>query len=302
MTTSRPEGVDTPIEARQNEPEFLAMRSAGRRANDRADRIRALRATGTIGLALAAPLLMIVWPDASTALAVAAALWIVAGRTVLDAWYQKQNLRAARAQELYDTGLFRLPWNTGLTGSRKAAVEDVAALRGDIDDDRNRDWYEHVPAVPWPLDVLACQEQNLIFARRNHRAYGKVLRGAVAVVITGAVGLALIKELSVNEFLVQLFVPLAPALLDLVELPRQHEAAARSLEDAEADIDELWNRHADGEALTAADCRSVQNSIWNSRVTAPRVPDLMHRHGYSANSAANAARMQTIQENFAPGS
>ncbi|CAL9667147.1 hypothetical protein SUDANB176_07282 [Streptomyces sp. enrichment culture] len=206
------------------------------------------------------------WPDASAALAVAAALWTVAGRTVLDAWCQKQNLRAARAQELHDTGLFRLPWSTGLAGSRKAAVEDVAAP-GDTGDDRNRDWYEHVPVVPWPLDVLACQEQDLIFARRNHRAYGKVLRGAVAVVITGAVGLVLIKEPSVNEFLVQLFVPLAPALLDLVELPRRHEAAARSPEDAEADVDELWNRHADGEALTAADCRSVQNSIWNSRIT-----------------------------------
>ncbi|MFI6209174.1 S-4TM family putative pore-forming effector [Streptomyces sp. NPDC051041] len=299
MTTSPPEGGDTPIKTRQNEPEFLAMRSAARRANDRAGRIRAIRATGTIGLAVTAPLLVIVWPDASTALAVMAALWIVIGRTVLDTWYQKQSLRAARAQELYDTSLFRLPWNTGLTGSRKAAVEDVATLRGDATDDRNKDWYEHVPTVPWPLDVLACQEQNLIFARRNHRAYGKALRVAVAVVITGAVGLALAKDLSVNAFLVQLFVPLAPALLDLVELPRQHETAARFLEDTEADIDELWSRHTEGEALTAADCRSVQNSIWNSRITAPRVPSLLHRHGYNINSAANAARMQTIQEKFA---
>lgn len=140
-----------------------------------------------------------------------------------------------RAQELFDTALFRLPWNGTLAGSRSTTVEGVAALRP-TPIDKDRGWYEDVPAVPWPLDVLACRVRNLMWARRNHRAYASILRILVVVVAATVLDLGWVRGLFVDELMVKLFVPLMPALLDLVEIPRQHDAAAATQEEAEATI------------------------------------------------------------------
>jgi SMODS-associating 4TM effector domain len=50
-------------------------------------------------------------------------------------------LHAVSVQELYDTGLFKLPWTTALA-DRPGAPEDVAAAAAHIHDDTHyRDWY-----------------------------------------------------------------------------------------------------------------------------------------------------------------
>lgn len=287
-----------PIPRRQDEDEFVAMRAAARRTYDRADLIRLAQNFGTIVLAIAAPLLALFWPHGSDPLAIAAVVWLFAGRTWLKSLHRSLHTRSAKFQELYDVGLFGLEWNTAVAGPRWKARDAISTVRAHpIDKDRG--WYEKVPEVPWPLDALACQVQNLLWSRKNHRAYATVLWTGFAVVIALALAVWAAKDFSTGDFLAKLFVPLVPALLDLSELPRQHQDAAQARERLEESIQDLWQRHAAGRPITASDCREVQDSIFEMRTSTPPVATWVHRYMHKGIQSANATRMEDIRQEIA---
>ncbi|MER6274450.1 S-4TM family putative pore-forming effector [Streptomyces sp900105755] len=284
-----------PIPRRQDEDEFVKLRAAARTTYDTADRIRMVQSLSTIALAIAAPVLALFWPKASNILAITAAVWLIAGRTWIKSLHRRQHLQGVKYQELYDVGLFGLAWNTAVAGPRRQIREEANATRWKVID-KDRGWYENVPDVPWPLDALACQVQNLIWSRRNHRAYTRILWTALGVLCAAAAGIWAAKGFSIDDFLVKVFVPLAPALLDLSELPRQHRDAAQAREQLEESIDDLWQQHAAGHLVTTADCREIQDSIFELRASNPPVPTWVHTYLHQGVRGANAARMEDIHQ------
>jgi hypothetical protein len=172
---SRPVPVGAPsrIRQRQDQLEHLQRLKAYSYLYRTAQRWHRGKAAGTIILATVAPVVSLLVPSSSDILAAIAAGWLVAGRTVLSWLEDHRMLQAVRVQELYDTRLFRLPWNTALAG-RPPAPEDVAAAAAHMrDDTRYRDWYSiDTGDTPWPGDVLLCQRMSMIWSRRDHRAYG----------------------------------------------------------------------------------------------------------------------------------
>ncbi|MFF4652619.1 S-4TM family putative pore-forming effector [Streptomyces sp. NPDC001380] len=297
MTTSTA-GDRTPIPERQDQDAFVTARAAARTTYGTADRIRLLQTAGTVGFAVAAPLLALLWPDASKGLALAAAVWLVAGRAVLRPWQQRWHQRGVVFQEYYDTGLFGLEWNTALAEPKWRVREEIAAGHWKTVP-KDRGWYEDVPVAAWPLDVLACQIQNLLWSRRNHAAYARLLWAALGCVTLAALALWAAKGLSVGAFVVQLFVPLAPALLDLAELPQQHRSAAQARIRVEDSIDQLWKLRDSGREITPADCREVQDALFALRESNPPVPTWLHERLHGSTRSANAARMEGIREDIA---
>lgn len=284
-----------PIARHQDDPDLLQARAAARLAYARAGRIRTVQTFGAIGLALLAPLLVVFWPGASGVLAVIAVVWLLAARTALDAWHRRTRLQAVHYQELFDATLFALPWNTSLAGPRRLVREAVTArTRPTIP--RDHGWYEDVPDVPWPLDILACQTQNLMWTRRNHRGYARLLWAVLALTVLAAVLLAAARDLTLEQGIVQLAVPLTPALLDLSELPRRHTDAARDQEQLETAIDELLAERTAGRPVTAEDCREIQDGIFERRVHQPPVPTVVHTRLRAATSAAATARMRDLRD------
>jgi hypothetical protein len=293
MTIQPPHG-HRPIPQHQDEPDLLQARAAARLTYASAGRIHAVQTFGAAGLAVLAPLLLIFWPGASDVLATVAVLWLLAARTTLDAWHRRTRLQAVHYQELFDADLFDLPWNTSLAGPRRRVRESVAApTRPTVPKDRG--WYESVPDVPWPLDVLACQTQNLMWTRRNHRGYARLLWAALTLTILAALLLGIARDLTLERGIVQLAVPLIPALLGLAELPRRHLDAARAQELSEEAIDELLAQRTAGRPVTAEDCREIQDGIFERRAHQPPVPSRVHRHLHSATSAAAKARMDDLR-------
>ncbi|MEU2801187.1 S-4TM family putative pore-forming effector [Streptomyces sp. NPDC007117] len=292
MTTPPPH-ARRPIAQHQNEPDLIQARAAARLAYGRAGRIRAVQTFGAIGLALLAPLLLLLWPDASDILAAIAVVWLLAARTALDAWHRRTRLQAVHYQELFDTTLFGLPWNTSLAGPRRLVRETIAArTRPLIPKDHN--WYENVPDVPWPLDALACQTQNLMWTRRNHRGYAHLLWTALTLTALTAALLATAENLTLEQSIIQLAVPLTPALLDLAELPRLHLEAARAQEQLEEAIDDLLAQRTAGRPVTTEDCREIQDGIFERRAHQPPVPTFVHTRLRAATSAAATARMRDL--------
>lgn len=291
----QPPSGHRPIAEHQQEPDLLQARAATRIAYDRAEHIRAVQTAGAVGLAMLAPILLVFSPGASGALAVTAVLWLLLARTALDTWQRNAHLKGVHRNELYDTTLFALPWNASLAGPRRLAREQISS-RTHLTVRKDHDWYQAVPNVPWPNDVLSCQTQNLIHSRHNHRSYARLLGTVLTVTVLAALALATVRNLTLQQCLVQLAVPLTPALLNLSDLARRHTDAARAQEQLEETVDELLEQRANGRLITAADCRELQDGIFNRRAQQPPVPSRVHARLRSQNSAAAIARMQDLQE------
>lgn len=294
MTTSpRPVrvGASARIKQRQDQPEHLQRLLAYSYLYRTAQRWHRARAFGTFVLATVAPIVSLLVPSTSDILAAISAGWLVAGRTILSWLEEHGTLRAVRVQELYDTKLFRLPWNTALAG-RQPAPEDVAATAAHIrDDTRYRNWYSiDLGDAPWPGDVLLCQRMSMIWSRRDHRAYG------TTILITGiawfALGLAvaLARDLTLAAYLIKIFLPSSPALLDCTELARSHWRHATRRENAEQEIQDIWDAHcADPAGIDPAACRNVQDTAYLLRRHGPRVPGFFYKIRQPATDAAISA-------------
>lgn len=293
MTTTSPHG-DQPISRRQDEAAYLRMRAAAGITYDRAERIHAAKTLGAIGLAVLAPLVAVFLPEASTVLATVAVAWLLIARTLLDYWHRKCRLQAVRYHELYDTELYGLPWNTTLSGSQRLVRESLAALDPQPRDE-DKEWYVSIPNVPWPLDVLAAQVQNLLWSRRNHRSYAVLLWTLLVLTVVAATLIATVRDLTLQQAIIQLAVPLIPALLDLSDLPRRHLDAAREQEQVEEAVDDLLAQRAEGLPITAEHCREVQDAIFERRAHQPPVPSRVYQRTRRATNAAAVARMHDLQ-------
>ncbi|GIH06652.1 hypothetical protein Rhe02_47190 [Rhizocola hellebori] len=274
-----PEGASARITERQDQPEHLQRLKAYSRYYQLAHRWRRARAIGTFGLAAIGPLLSLLVPSTSELVAAVSAGWLVVGRTWLSWMEQRRTLEAVRAQELFDTKLFLLPWNGSLAGRPPAPDDLAAAARAIKNDGPYKNWYSiDLSGTPWPADVLLCQRQSMVWSRSDHKAYGTtILVAGVGWFLIGLV-VALVADLSLAEYLVKIFLPSAPAFLDSLDLSRLHWQHATSREQVQHKIHDLWRDYKAGTTvLSAADCRQIQDSAYLLRRDGPRVPQLFYR-------------------------
>jgi SMODS-associating 4TM effector domain len=286
-----PAGTSAHIKERQNEQPHLKRLLAYSHLYSAAQWWRRVRALGTFVLAAAAPVIALLVPASSDIIAAASAGWLVVGRTLLT-WLEERGTReAASVQELFDTGLFVLPWNAALAG-RPPGPEDVAAAARHIHDDTPyRDWYSiDLGDTPWPGDVLLCQRQSIVWGRRDHRTYGTVILIVGAVWLAAGLTVALVRNLTLAAYLIKIFLPSAPAFLDSLELARAHWRQAGAREDAEHRIHDLWIAHMpDPGIIPAAKCREIQDISFLLRRDSPRIPALFYKLRMAASESTTAA-------------
>lgn len=286
-----PEGASAGITQRQDEPQHLTRLLAYSHRYRVAHRWRRARALGTFVLAAAGPFISLLIPATTDLVAAISAGWLVLGRTLLTGMEQRATLHAARVQELYDTHLFHLPWNTALAG-RKPSPEDVAAAARHITDHRDyRNWYSiDLGTTPWPADVILCQRQSMVWSRQDHRSYSAtILTTGVAWFVIGLV-IALVRDLSLADYLIKIFLPSAPAFLDTIELARLHQQHANARQQAEHKIDDLWRAYTTRpETLAISDCREIQDAAYLLRRDGPRVPHLFYKFRRAASEASTKA-------------
>jgi SMODS-associating 4TM effector domain len=291
-----PPGASADIARRQDEPEHLQRLLAYSHVYRVAQRWRRARAVGTLGLAAVAPLVSLMFPATTEVLAAIAAGWLVLGRTALSALEQHTRDRAATMQELYDTRLFYLPWNGALAG-RAPIPDDIARAARHIDDNsRYQQWYSvDLSGIPWPADVLLCQRQSMVWSRGDHRAYANTLLVAGIAWFVFGVVIGLIGDLTLSDYLIKLFLPTSPALLDAAELSREHRRHAQAREQVLHDLDDLYEVHRQDLAATpVAACRRIQDAAFLLRRSSPRVPNFFYRFRHTGSTADTAAGVAAL--------
>jgi hypothetical protein len=285
-TALAPAAVGQPsnLGARQNEPAHLERLRAYSYRYRVAQRWRSLRLSGTLVFAAVAPI--IAWradKNVSDALAAIAAGWLVLGRTSLQHLERRAYLRAVRQQELYDVALFALDWNPTVCGPEP--------VRSDISSDaahlpmnarrkkRYLDWFSvDLEGVPHPVDVLVCQHQALAWSRKDRQAYAKFLIvSAVLWVVLGWL-VAMLLHLTLAEYLIALFLPTAPAVLDTQEMGSSFLKSAGVGEDVERRVEAaVAAGRQDVRLVDLSQCRSFQDAVFNNRAQSPRVPNWFYR-------------------------
>lgn len=265
----------TPIAERQNDPEALDLAKAFRRRYATARRWRLLRVGTGLLIGTAGVLLALLEPSTGEYVSAIAAGWIVFGRTVLDAYEQRQRRCGALAQELFDTQVFKLPWSPSTVG-RRPAPEDVRNWGRGQSDEGLRDWYADARPARHPVDVLLCQRSIITWARQDHTTYAHLLRWAAGLAFVATLIVGVILDLSLGEYLLRLGVPVLPACLDILDIAKANSHVAAIKERLEQQANTLLARAcSDGRPPTIAECRELQDGIHATRLL-PGVPNWMY--------------------------
>lgn len=291
------------IGRRQNDPDTLDLLRAASVLYRRAQRIEAARATVCLLLAGAGAVAAFTTGSAATIafLGGAWALVMVAGMVP---WTRQLNKRAAAFQELFDVELFGLTWNATAAGPKPTPYERNRVARGFPASrvGRLRNWYVDTAGVPYPYDVLLCQQQNLGWDARLRRRWAHTLMSLI--VLWAATGLAVgyLGGLTVSEVLLSWFVPSLGALVlgfesyrGQVDLAAERERVAPLVQRA---LDRA-GRPAETTRRILATAREIQDIILVTRRQPGRVPDWFYARFRDADEQDFQTSADAVRDRFA---
>ena len=217
-----------------------------------------------------------------------AALW---GMTValcdlfwLTPWQKRLRGNAARVQEAFDCDVLSLPWNDVKAGKRpapeliKEQSEKYQTWGNTMPPLTN--WYAPVVSeLPLHIGRIACQRSNCWWDAEQRRRYATWVIVGVILVFCVVLWLSLGNGYGLDDFILKVAAPLAPALLlGVRQFTEQREAASR-LDSLRDHSERLWSDALAGrpEAEVTARARSLQDEIFENRRKSPLVFDAIFK-------------------------
>ena len=198
----------------------------------------------------------------------------------LTPWQKRLRNEAARIQEAFDCDVLELPWNDLKAGSRPDPefVKEQA--------DRYQRWGQKMPSLSsWyapvveelPLHIgrIACQRSNCWWDSKQRRRYAAWIISIVVAVFLVVLCVAFGSGFTIEDFVLKVVAPLAPALLlGIRQFYEQIEAAAR-LDKLKEHSERLWKDALAGKSKTEVTNRSrnLQDEILENRRKSPLVFD-----------------------------
>ena len=217
-----------------------------------------------------------------------AALW---GITVvlcdlfwLTPWQKRLRDSAARVQEAFDCDVLVLPWNDIKAGKRPnpelVSEQSRKYKKWALTMPPLENWY--APAVgelPLYIGRLACQRSNCWWDAKQRRRYAAWVISVVVLLFTVLLSLSLGSGFTIEDFVLKVAAPLAPALLlGLRQFSEQREAANR-LDSLQNHAERLWKDALSGmpEAEITVKARGLQDEIFENRRKSPLVFDAIFK-------------------------
>lgn len=218
----------TSIFVRQNDPDLLVLLKAASVSHRRAKRLASAHVSLSVLLA-ATGVAGVFAPALKTPGTLLGLLWALAYAAGARLWGAREIRRAALFQEMFDVHLLGLPWNAILAGGSALPAEEVGrvARRHTDPESRLHDYFYEATALSRPLDVLACQLQNLGWGARVRRRYATAVSWVLVLWSVVGFGTGMLRSMTVSDLLLQWFVPsLGLLLLGLDTATAQRDTAA----------------------------------------------------------------------------
>lgn len=211
-------------------------------------------------------------------------------------------LRAAKIQEMFDTEVLQLPWNSVCVGTpvapeliskyattHKAKKENPALLH---------DWYPvTLQALPDEVARLLCQRFNLWWDSdlRSRFSYFLLAVGVVLFAVLLIIGLA--SDLTVRTFVTNVLLPFVPFLYFALGQHHSNQDAVQNLDGLREHIETLWQQVVTSKTLPEGldgESRRIQDRIFTNRKTSPLILDQL----YYQSRGKQEKSMQDIAEGY----
>lgn len=242
------------------------------------------------------------FPAVSSAIALTGAVWGAMYALVIRSWTGRYLHTSATLQEMFDVGLFNLPWNAVAVGDR-VPDDEVSRLsrryRGD--ESRLRDYYI-VANVPAPYDVLFCLEQNLAWGSRVRSRFANAIVALVVFWCAAGTVTAVATGSTVNQLLSEWFVPSLGLLLLCLDTYRVQVSITRErsrmLNLLRSAVDDPASTVLATAQTFTGFARQIQDALFQMRRQQPRVPTWFFRRFHDSDATDFRFKMQALEARF----
>lgn len=198
---------------------------------------------------------------------------------LLESRISKFRNTAAKIQQLFDSDVLGLKWNTYLWGE-KPSLEDVNENIGNLSDKDFVDWYDTQVGDMTKIEAtLICQRTNLVYDSKLRKEFNSIIN----FIAWGALVLILIvgfyKNEGIRTAIVFIGVPLVPIIKWLLSVRKQNLNDINRCESLKSFIDDCLDKlKRNHRAINECSLYRIQDGIYKHRKTAFKIPDCLYNY------------------------
>jgi len=273
------------IPERQNSGHNVNLLAAASSVYNRAKSLMAIQFVLTVPAALASSIIMAVQPTTKVWLTFFSVTVALTDALFLSRMQTRLRKRGATIQQMFDCGLFELPWRQFRCGppvdSEDILAEAKPRLRKPKVRSRLVDWYPAaVKALSLYLARLVCQRASLSWDLRQRDRVRGALTLLLSLLVAAIFLIALLRGNTVEQMILTVYVPLAPAVLWIIREVFAQRDAIQSDEQGLVFVESLWNQ-ALAKGVSAEELLQgsilAQDALFDARSRSPMVFNWVYR-------------------------
>lgn len=292
------------IPSAQNEERQIHRLGAASRIYGRAKVLMAVQFTLTVPAALVSSILMAWQPTWKIWLTFISITIALTDALCITRALSKLKKRGAVIQQMFDCDMFQLPWNSLRCGSRpdtgEVKVDGVEHIQSTKSQDRLLNWYPpEVGKLPLWLARIVCQRASFCWDLGQRDRVRGGLTGLLGLLAILVFLIALLRGDSVQQMILTVYVPLAPAVLWILREIIAQRDAIHAVERGLAATESTWKQALEGtigESEASRQSILFQDALFENRSRSPLVFNwiyLIIRKRKEAEMRATAADMVT---------
>lgn len=205
---------------------------------------------------------------------------------------------AARIQQIFDTELFDIPWNSHLCGS-KPLNEEIYRYSRKGDRSSLSNWYDEIVAtLPKSVGTLVCMRTNVIYDKGLRK---KCFVGCVSIFILAALAI-IVLGFTNNTRLWDAFlyglIPLMPIVTWFIDLCKQHKKSMKVLDNLYSLVISALERAKGGVEVDCNTLMEIQNFMFLHRKSSYLIPDFLYNQFRSKSESEASYGAQKVCEQY----
>jgi hypothetical protein len=274
------------IQERQNHPEFLRMLKAMRRLYYEEKRGLAIWLVGsTIIFIIGSGIIKAI----DTVQAYISVLLVVVAviELLVLVWIEKKGENAALIQELFDTSLLDLRWNSSVDKPSQAVINTAADRYDRMTSEPKKaklpltDWYAYFVTPDMPLHVarVACQKENCYWENKIRPETVRRTATALGILALLLIVITVAFDLTIRQIMTQVAIMLLPVFVAGGIHIYDHRKAQQKIQTLQLKCDTLWEYvQSPSSSVEEATQRSydLQQEIRHYRAENPPVFDWIY--------------------------